>query len=87
MKYTKNKKNVVSGLMSSELFGVFRNVQKHRKRFTSSNIQEKYHARLCDALRDLVPFVQFRKREKLPWRSANFSPITESNTPPWVFFI
>ena len=42
---------------------------------------------LCDALRNLVPFVQFKKREKHPWRSVilacNF---TKSNTPPWVFF-
>ena len=38
---------------------------------------------ICGALRDLVPFVQFKKREKHPWRSANFSNI---NTPPWVFF-
>ena len=37
-----------------------------------------------DALRDLVPFVQFKKREKHPWRSVTFS--TKSNTPPWVFF-
>ena len=37
---------------------------------------------ICDALRDLVPFVQFKKREKYPWRSVTFS--TKSNTP-WVF--
>ena len=24
---------------------------------------------ICDALRDLVPFVQFKKRQKHPWRS------------------
>ena len=29
----------------------------------------------CDALRDLVPFVQFKKREKHPWRSVNFSKV------------
>ena len=23
---------------------------------------------ICDALRDLVPFVQFKKREKRPWK-------------------
>ena len=34
----------------------------------------------CDPLRDLVPFVQFKKREKYPWRSVNFS------TPLWMFF-
>ena len=26
--------------------------------------------KICDALRDLVPFVQFKKREKHPWRSV-----------------
>ena len=26
-----------------------------------------------DALRDLVPFVQFKKREKHPWKSVIFS--------------
>ena len=29
----------------------------------------------CDALRDLVPFVQFLKSEKHPWRSVNFSKV------------
>ena len=30
---------------------------------------------ICGALRDLVPFVQFKKREKHPWRSVNFSKV------------
>ena len=43
------------------------------------------------ALRDLVAFVQFKKREKHPRRSVNFSKVegcnfTKINTPPWVFF-
>ena len=29
----------------------------------------------CGALRDLVPFVQFKKHEKHPWRSVNFSKV------------
>ena len=29
----------------------------------------------CDALRDLVPFAQFKKREKHPWRSVAFSKV------------
>ena len=29
----------------------------------------------CDALRNLIPFVQFKKREKHPWRSVNFSKV------------
>ena len=28
---------------------------------------------ICGALRDLVLFAQFKKREKQPWRSVNFS--------------
>ena len=27
----------------------------------------------CDVLSDLVPLVQFKKREKHPWRSVDFS--------------
>ena len=30
---------------------------------------------ICGALRDLVAFVQFKKREKLPWRNVNFSKV------------
>ena len=30
----------------------------------------------CDALHDLVPFLQFKKREKHQWRSVNFRKLT-----------
>ena len=30
---------------------------------------------ICGALSDLVPFVQFKKREKHPWRSVKFSKV------------
>ena len=30
---------------------------------------------ICDALRDLVPFVQFKKCKKHPRRSVNFSKV------------
>ena len=30
---------------------------------------------IYDALRDLVSFVQFKKREKHPWRSVTFSKV------------
>ena len=46
--------------------------------FMSVNISPKnnqYQGNICDALRDLVPFVQFKKREKHPWRSVNFSKV------------
>ena len=43
---------------------------------------------LCSA--QFVPFVQFKKREKHPWRSVTFSKVlacnfTKSNTSPWLF--
>ena len=31
--------------------------------------------KFCGALRDLVPFVQFKKHEKHPWRSVTFSKV------------
>ena len=32
---------------------------------------------ICDALRDLVPFVQFKQREQHPWRSVTFSKVSD----------
>ena len=32
---------------------------------------------ICDALRDLVLFVQFKKREKPPWSSVDFSKVAD----------
>ena len=34
---------------------------------------------ICGALRDLVPFVQFKKREKHPWRSVTLSKLAGSS--------
>ena len=31
----------------------------------------------CGALRDLVAFAQFKKRENHPWRSVNFSKVVD----------
>ena len=47
------------------------------------NEWERKHSflKICGALRDLVPCSQFKKREKRPWRSANFSKVAG-----WVFF-
>ena len=33
------------------------------------------YAVICDALRALVPFVQFKKRGQHPWRSVPFSKV------------
>ena len=49
---------------------------------TVNNPMVKYL--ICGALHDLVAFVQFKKCEKHPWRSVNFS--TKIHTPLWVFF-
>ena len=34
---------------------------------------------MCDALRDLALFVQFKKREKHPWRSVTFRKVAGFN--------
>ena len=49
----------------------------------SETIMKKWKFYICDVLLDLVPFVQFKKREKHPWRSITF---TKSNASPWVLF-
>ena len=36
---------------------------------------EKLKSDKCDALRDLLAFVQFKKREKHPWRSVTLSKV------------
>ena len=46
----------------------------------ASNIKQ-----ICGALRDLIPFLQFKKREKHPWRSVTFSKVA-GFSPPWVLF-
>ena len=42
--------------------------------------------RICDALHDLVQFVQFKKREKYPRRNVTRPATLRKLTPPWVFF-
>ena len=40
-------------------------------------VRTSSHKKTCrlstDALRDLVPFIKFKKREKRPWRNVTFS--------------
>ena len=40
-----------------------------------SNVAEPAPKWKCGALRDLLPFVQFKKREKHSWRSFNFNKV------------
>ena len=44
------------------------------------SIFKKLINNICGALRDLVPFVQFKKREKHPWRSVKWYQIAERTT-------
>ena len=44
---------------------------------TISGKQRAVTASICDALHDLVTFVQFKKRKKHPWRSVNFSKVAD----------
>ena len=48
------------------------------KLLTASNCKACFvqnEIQICDVLRDLIPFVQFKKREKHPWKSVNFSKV------------
>ena len=38
---------------------------------------KRNNSKICDALRDLIPFVQFKKREKRPWMSNTFSKVAD----------
>ena len=40
-------------------------------------VNKKFEKDNCDALRNLVPFVQFKKRGKHPWKSVNFSKVAD----------
>ena len=48
------------------------NILNHLDKVSTSQLQIIYK---CRALRGLVVFVQFKKREKPPWRSVNFSKV------------
>ena len=39
-----------------------------------SHFKNRFHN--CNALRDLVTFAQYKKREKHPWRGVTFSKVT-----------
>ena len=63
----------------------FHNSEKIRMIFMDLSI--KCDVYICDALRNLVPFVQFKKREKLSWMSVTLSKVagfsfTKSNNLP-----
>ena len=48
--------------------------------FTHERIR-RIHQLTFGALRDLVPFVQFKEREKHPWRIVNFSKVAGFSLP------
>ena len=43
--------------------------------YLGNKLRTSTRKRLCDALRDLVSFIQFEKREKSPWRNVTFSKV------------
>ena len=55
--------------------------------------ERRLFSEICGALRDLVPYAKFKKRENHPWRSVTFSKLqaeacnfTKNTTPPWGCF-
>ena len=55
--------------------------------FPNTLSKKCYNEKLCDALPELVPFVQFRKHKKHPWKSVTVTAynLTKSDALPWVF--
>ena len=48
---------------------------KNRDNTYQFNSQITWKTNKCDVLHDLIPIVQFKKREKHPWRSGTFSKV------------
>ena len=67
----RNNKNFPLSSLPHRLsfFFILKNPFQKRKSWTAISFPD------CDALSDLVPFVQFKKREKHPWRSVTLSKI------------
>ena len=38
---------------------------------------------ICGALHDLIPFVQFKKRAKHPWKNVSFSKVADFSLQPY----
>ena len=47
--------------------------EKHSKYFLENYV----FCQKCGVLRDMVPFVPLKKREKHPWRSVTFSKVPD----------
>ena len=68
----------IQGLLPSQFSTTLsqKNMTDRRQRLYLSwhlNTDSPFINSICDILCDLVPFVQFKKRKKHPWRSVNFS--------------
>ena len=58
------------GTLRLESHGINWKYSLHKKIFSIEDFFSK-----CGTLRDLVPILQFKKREKHPWRRVNFSKV------------
>ena len=93
LKHNSFTESITEQLSILELFNPL-SANSHKIANNSSNClklflqKAQYSGFKCGALRDLISFVQFKKREKHPWRTVNFSKLAgcKINTPPWVFF-
>ena len=68
--------NFLDALISCFYFRIVHHVLSKNPvlaKLSRGNYRKKSVVICDDALRDLVPFVQFKKREKHPWRSVTFS--------------
>ena len=66
---------ILISLLKKEIMLVISSIANTAKQW-KIDIQSVTMRYRVDVLHDLVPFVQFKKREKYPWRSVNFSKVT-----------
>ena len=68
--------SILARKFSSSAKSISRNLKKLLSFFFSNTLKQGFgFFSKCDALRDLVPFIQFKKREKYPCKSVNFSKV------------
>ena len=74
---TKVKAELLFDCLGSQAFSIVREfLQFFNLDFTLAVLDpEANYVSTCGALRDLVALVQFKKREKHPWRSVNSSKV------------
>ena len=67
-----DRKKFLPFLLTALWNTIFENTSPQREMCVFNCFLKILESVICDALRDLVPFVQFEKAEEEPWKSVTF---------------